>query len=264
MNKLQQWVMLIAIFLLFPNSSWAAVPVEQRSRDYYESHGSVIWEVPTEEKVIALTFDDGPDPKQTPMILDLLKQYDAKATFFVVGEQLQLYPEIGKREVREGHEIGNHTYTHRYFSKRSSAELIEKEIKDNEKVIKSIIGQNTFLFRPPAGFYNDTLVNVCSKNSFLVIMWSWHQDTKDWRNPGVNKIVNKVLGNARNGDIVLMHDHVEGGRYQTVEALKQILPELTRRGYKLITVSDLLTYNKHLFPVERLPAEHPTHKKSSN
>ncbi|CAM3928512.1 polysaccharide deacetylase family protein [Cohnella lubricantis] len=213
------------------------------SREYYESRGEIVWEVPMDEPLIALTFDDGPDERTTSRILDLLDQYHAKATFFVVGRRADLYPEIVKREALEGHEIANHTYTHMYFNRRLRQDDIEKEIDRTGSRLQELTGQECRYFRPPGGFYNDTVVRIAREHGYTVVLWSWHQDTRDWISPGVSRIVNKVLNNARNGDIVLLHDHVEGST-QTVQALAQILPELSRRGFRMVTVSELMQHKK--------------------
>lgn len=216
----------------------------KKGRDYYEPRGEIVWEVPTDEKVIALTFDDGPDPTDTPAILELLRQYDAKATFFVVGERVDKYPAIVRQEALEGHEIANHTYHHKYMNRRkhSSASLEEEMLKTEQSIVRAT-GQKPRLFRPPGGYYNEQLVSASKKSGYKVVLWSWHQDTEDWSTPGVGKIVGKVLKNARNGDIVLFHDYVEG-KTETIAALKQILPELKERGYRFVTVSELLTRRK--------------------
>jgi peptidoglycan-N-acetylglucosamine deacetylase len=218
-------------------------PAINKNRHYYEKRGDIIWEVPIDEKVIALTFDDGPDPEDTPYILDLLKQYDVKATFFVVGKKVSWYPELAKREVLEGHEIANHTYNHIYFNKRMTDSSINKEILKAEQTIISITGKKPTLFRPPGGFYSENVIRVLQKSGYQLIMWSWHQDSRDWDRPGVQKIVNGILKKTQNGDIVLLHDYVEG-ETQTIEALKQILPKLKERGYRFVTVSELLAYRK--------------------
>ncbi|MCZ8515569.1 polysaccharide deacetylase family protein [Paenibacillus filicis] len=214
-----------------------------KGRAYYEARGEIVWEVATEEKVIALTFDDGPDPEDTPQILDLLRQYGAKATFFAVGNKVERFPDLLRREVAEGHEIANHTYSHKYFGKKVSSEQIRSEIQRAEKVIYAASGRTCHLFRPPGGFYNERLVQTVTDDGYTVVLWSWHQDTQDWNTPGVRRIVNKVVKNARNGDIVLFHDYVEG-KSQTVEALKEILPELKKRGFQFVTVSELLAYGR--------------------
>lgn len=216
----------------------------KKGRGYYEARGEIVWEVPTEEKVIALTFDDGPDPVDTPAILELLRQYEAKATFFVIGQRVEKYPALAQREMEEGHEIANHTYSHRYMNKSKHAvSQIEDEMIRTERSIVEATGRKPQLFRPPGGYYNEQVVSAAKRAGYKVVLWSWHQDTEDWHTPGVGIIVGKVLKNARNGDIVLFHDYVEG-KSQTVEALKQILPELKSRGFRFITVSELLTHRK--------------------
>jgi polysaccharide deacetylase family sporulation protein PdaB len=214
-----------------------------KNRFYFEKRGDIVWEVPLEEKIIALTFDDGPDPSDTPAILDLLKQFDAKATFFVVGKKVEMYPELAKREIMEGHEIANHTYSHSYFNERMPEEKIQNEILKAEQIILKTTGQKPNLFRPPGGYYSENVVLAAKKSGYLVVMWSWHQDSKDWNTPGVNKIVKSVLKKTQNGDIILLHDYVEG-KTQTIDALKQILPKLKERGFRFVTVSELLTHRK--------------------
>lgn len=221
----------------------------KKNRFYYEKRGEIVWEVPTDEKIIALTFDDGPDPMDTPEILELLKKYDIKATFFVVGKKVEMYPELAKREAFEGHELANHTYSHLYLNKQMSEERIHNEIVKAEETIFNITGQRPTLFRPPGGFYNEKVIRVLKSSGYQIIMWSWHQDARDWDRPGVHKIVNSILQKTQKGDIVLLHDYVEG-KTQTIEALKQILPKLKERGFRFVTVSELLAYRKST-PVEK-------------
>lgn len=240
---------LLTICLLWGTDA-EVLAAPKKDRPYYENRGEIVWEVPTEEKLIALTFDDGPDPADTPQILDLLKQYDVKATFFLIGTKAERYPELVQREAAEGHELANHTYRHTYFNKKIPERRIRDELTKAQDAIHRISGQKPHLFRPPGGYYNETLVQTAKKEGFTVIMWSWHMDTLDWDTPGVNKITSKVLNNARNGDIVLFHDYVEG-KTETIEALKKILPELKQRGYRFVTVSELLSYRK-LSPVKQM------------
>lgn len=242
MRKISTFMIVVAC-LMFTLWGHAEAQPQSKGRHYYEARGDIVWEVPTDEKIIALTFDDGPDPADTPEILDLLNQYEAKATFFVIGQRVERYPDLVKRELREGHEIANHTYSHPYFQKRIPGEKVQDEILKAEQTILDTTGLKPNLFRPPGGYYGENLVNASKKSGYLVVMWSWHQDTEDWNRPGVAKIVNKVLTNARNGDIILFHDYVEG-KSQTIEALKQILPQLKERGYRFVTVSKLLDSRK--------------------
>ncbi|MGB8957209.1 MAG: polysaccharide deacetylase family protein [Tumebacillaceae bacterium] len=211
--------------LFLPSSD--KVSAEHHGRYYYEERGEVVWEVSTDQKVIALTFDDGPNPEYTPQVLDVLKQHQAKATFFVIGSRIEQYPELAQREVREGHELANHSYHHPGMT-RISAEKLREEIEQAQNVIVSATGQTPKAFRPPGGVYNDKVVNTAKQAGYMVVMWTWNQDTRDWRRPGVRKIVDQVLSNAHNGSIVLFHDH-GGDRSQTVNALTEILPELKKR-----------------------------------
>jgi polysaccharide deacetylase family sporulation protein PdaB len=203
-----------------------------------QSGSEVVWNVDTDQKLIALTFDDGPNPVYTPQILDILQQYQAKATFFVLGKRVRMYPKIAIREVNEGHEIANHTFDH-HFLKNVSPEKLREEIRQTEEAIFDVTEQMTHVFRPPGGLYNDALIELSHEDHFRVVMWSWYQDTRDWQKPGVEKIVHTVLSNVHNGDIVLFHD-MEGDCTQTVEALKRILPVLKEQGYEFVTVTDLL------------------------
>jgi polysaccharide deacetylase family sporulation protein PdaB len=240
MKKIISGMLVFFLIGLILPDMLAAAP---KNRKYFESRGEVIWEVPTDQKVIAITFDDGPHPKDTPKILDILKQYNAKATFFAIGRKVEQFPELALREVAEGHEIANHTYNHIYFGNGISKEKIIQEIVKSQNAIYSVTGQQPKFFRPPGGYYNEKIVNAAKEAGFQVVMWSWHQDTFDWRTPGVEKIVNRVLRNAKKGDIILFHDYVRG-KSQTIEALTKILPELQKRGFHFVTVSELLTYRK--------------------
>ncbi len=227
-------LLLIMVFIL----AGFGIPIK-KDRFFYEQRGEIVWEVPTDDKIIALTFDDGPFPKTTDMILDLLKKYNAKATFFVLGNKVERYPETIKREIAEGHEVANHTFNHVYFQRSISQATIREEIVRTEKALEALTGKKPQLFRPPGGYYNEHSIAIAKTLGYTTIMWSWHQDTNDWKSPGVNKIVNKVLNNARNGDIVLLHDYIPGSM-QTVKALDTILDELTKRGYAFVTVTELM------------------------
>ncbi|MBW4081393.1 polysaccharide deacetylase family protein [Paenibacillus sp. S150] len=228
-----------AVTLVFGLSSPALAGPHVKNRDYYEERGEMIWEVHTSQKVIALTFDDGPDPSETGQILDVLHQYNAKCTFFAIGKRIAAYPEVARRVITEGHELANHTYNHVYFKKPISEQQIQEELELTEREIVKVSGRHSSLFRPPGGMYDETLVDVSNSMGLTPVLWSWHQDTRDWNRPGVYSISSRVIRNARNGDIVLFHDHVHG-QSQTREALKIILPELQKQGFRFVTVSELI------------------------
>lgn len=210
-----------------------------KNRDYYEQRGDMIWEVHTSQKVIALTFDDGPDPSETDQILAVLRQYNAKCTFFAIGKRIAAYPDVARRVITDGHELANHTYNHIYFKKPISGQQIQEELALTEKEIVKVSGRHSSLFRPPGGMYDETLVDISNSMGLTPVLWSWHQDTRDWNRPGVYSIASRVIRNAHSGDIVLLHDHVHG-QSQTLEALKIILPELQKQGFRFVTVSEMI------------------------
>ncbi|MNC47806.1 Bifunctional xylanase/deacetylase precursor [compost metagenome] len=126
-----------------------------------------------------------------------------------------------------------------YFKKPINQNQALQEIERTEKEIIEITGKRSGLFRPPGGMYDETLVNLSNNMGLKPVLWSWHQDTKDWSRPGVYEISNKVIRNAKNGDIVLFHDHVYG-QSQTVQALNIILPALKKKGFRFVTVTELM------------------------
>lgn len=209
------------------------------STNSHDDIETLITKVKTDKKVVALTFDDGPYPKYTPQILDLLSQYQAKATFFVIGWRVKTYPDLIQREASEGHELGNHTFTHENFE-RMSTEQLRMEIKKSQEAIFHVTGKRPRLFRPPGGYLSANVKIAAKKENLRIANWSWDEDTRDWSRPGVQKIVNKVMTNLHPGDIILFHDRTS----QTVQALKGILPELAKRGYRSVTISELITYDR--------------------
>ncbi|WP_337101969.1 polysaccharide deacetylase family protein [Paenibacillus sp. YIM B09110] len=189
-----------------------------------------------EQKVIALTFDDGPDKRYTPAILDILKEKGVKATFFVVGLQVNKSPEVLKRIVKEGHEIGNHTYNHKDLSKLSK-DAILKEINDSDKLIKDAVGFTPVLFRAPYGAVSDTLKDIVKNTGRHMI--GWNIDTRDWAGTSVADMQEMIRTEAKPGGIILMHSF--GGKHiaNTVEALPGIIDELTEMGYTFATIDEL-------------------------
>ena len=188
------------------------------------------------EKKIALTFDDGPHPRYTPQILNILEKYNIKATFFVVGINAHYYPETFKLVVNSGHEIANHTYTHPKVGKIEKGRL-QKEIEDCEDILYELGEYKTKLFRPPEGMIDGDVLNIISDLDYDVILWDI--DTRDWAHTPANKIAEKVIQNISSGDIILMHDYI-GSNSPTCEALELFIPELLKKGYKFVTVSELI------------------------
>lgn len=190
-------------------------------------------------KVIALTFDDGPAPKYTEQLLKILKQQNIKATFFCVGEMVHDFPEIAKQEVADGHVIGNHTWHHWY--RKMNQSTAAHEIESTATQIYETTGVKTSLFRPPGGILNNGVADYARKNNYAILMWS--DDAQDYRRPPVSKLVNDVLRDAKPGGMVLMHDG-GGNRSNTVKALPLIIDALRKRGYRFVTVPELLEMQK--------------------
>lgn len=196
-----------------------------------------VQEQPAPTKPIALTFDDGPWPNTTSQILATLKKQKVKATFFVIGKHVKLYPQLIKQVVAEGHAIGNHTWSHEYgyYSEAAAAQ----ELDETAKLVYKTTGVKTALFRPPAGILNNGLVTTAQEKNYAVIMWS--VDSKDWRYRGnaSSLLVESVLKDAKPGGIVLMHDG-GGDRTTTIQALPQIITQLKKQGYTFVTVPELM------------------------
>ena len=184
---------------------------------------------------LALTFDDGPHPTYTEKILDILAKYGVHATFFAVGENAALWPELIERELDEGHEVGNHTYTHANLSKLSYRRMCD-EVIFAENVLYEENEHRTCLLRPPGGLYNKNLFKLTSRFDYTVILWS--VDTRDWAHTPSADIVKKVMSTVKAGDVILFHDYVSG-KSTTVDALEKIIPELQSKGYEFVTVSEL-------------------------
>jgi cellulose synthase/poly-beta-1,6-N-acetylglucosamine synthase-like glycosyltransferase/peptidoglycan/xylan/chitin deacetylase (PgdA/CDA1 family)/spore germination protein YaaH len=197
---------------------------------------------------IALTFDDGPDPEWTPQILDILKAKHVPATFFIIGENAEMSPRLVQREVAEGHDVGNHTFTHPNLGE-SPASIVALELNATQRLFEALTGHSMRLFRAP--YFGDAEpttadelvpIEIAQKMGYLSV--GLHVDAEDWQRPGVDAIVNNVLGGIdttnpdRKGQVVLLHDG-GGERSQTLAALPRIIDGLRARGYEFVTVTEL-------------------------
>ncbi|WP_019638676.1 polysaccharide deacetylase family protein [Paenibacillus fonticola] len=198
-----------------------------------------------EVKQIALTFDDVPDPRFTPKVLDVLKQHGVKATFFVVGHRAKKHPELLQRIHREGHVIGNHSYFHPLFKKKSVDEF-KNEIKRTEKLIEKLIGYKPRFIRPPYGEINEEQLKWAKKNGYKIV--NWNVDSLDWKALDKNKVKHNVLSTVGPGSIVLQHAGGGSGSdlTGTIEALPDIIRILRNRGYRFVTIPELLHEPKSL------------------
>lgn len=197
--------------------------------DEIEAYLNVGWFLtPPDEKLVALTFDDGPS-NHTTRILNCLEQYGQKATFFVVGNRVNNYSSILQRAYNLGMEIGNHTWNHPKLTTLSWDGIISQKTRTDDAV-RSITGQNTTVMRPPYGSKNDAVLNAFNQPLIL-----WSIDTRDWDTRNVQSTVDSVMNNVKDGDIILMHDIYEA----TAGAVEIIVPRLINEGYRLVTVSEL-------------------------
>lgn len=185
------------------------------------------------KRQIALTFDDGPHPQFTPSLLRILASYNAKATFFLVGEKAEQAPELVKQEVAAGHSIGNHTYHHVNLNKIPQR-LVATEIRACGDVLKGITGQPPHLFRPPGGDYDRPVAETINGLGYTLVLWT--DDPGDYASPGTKLIEARILNKLANGGIILIHDGVQ----QTVDVLPSLLQSLQRRGFEFVTVDEML------------------------
>jgi peptidoglycan-N-acetylglucosamine deacetylase len=197
---------------------------------------------------IAMTFDDGPSAKLTPKLLDLLAAHHIKATFFVIGENVAEHPEIVERAAREGHEIGNHTWAHPKLGKMSD-DAVRRDLTRAEDAIKRAIGTRPTLLRPPYGSISSRQENWIHKEfGYRIILWD--VDPLDWKRPGSMTVCNRIVKETRPGSIVLSHDIHPG----TIEAMPATLDHLEAKGFKFVTVSELIRMAK---PEAPKPASTP-------
>jgi peptidoglycan/xylan/chitin deacetylase (PgdA/CDA1 family) len=199
------------------------------------------------KKLVALTFDDGPDPC-TDALLDVLKKEEVVATFFVLGMRINRYGEIVQREYREGNQVASHTTNHKDLTKLSPAAR-RAEIKNTITTIKRAIGVKPTVMRPPYGAWNSKILNDAGMPLIL-----WSVDSRDWEHRDVNWIYQHVMANVRDGSIILLHDVYD----TTVQAAAKIIPALKKKGYTLVTIDRLIMtrggnfhtgeYYRYLYP----------------
>ncbi|WP_176159294.1 polysaccharide deacetylase family protein [Prosthecobacter debontii] len=195
------------------------------------------------EKVLAMTFDDGPHPTLTPKLLDILKARNIKCTFFVIGKSAKAYPNIIKRMIAEGHEVANHTWTHASLTSRSDAQ-IRNELQMSEDALVAVANYRPHLIRPPYGAINTRIKQLMfSEFGYSTILWS--VDPQDWRRPGVSVVTSRLVNGAHPGAIMLAHDI----HPPTIEAMPSMFDQLLAKGYQFVTVSQLLNMEKANMPV---------------
>jgi peptidoglycan/xylan/chitin deacetylase (PgdA/CDA1 family) len=187
---------------------------------------------------VALTFDDGPHSVNTPRLLNILRSRNVKATFYVIGKNVDLYPGIVRRTVDEGHEIGNHSYTHPVLS-RLSQQALHSELRKTDDAIMRAAGVRPRTMRPPYGALTQAQREwVMSTFGYPTIMWS--VDPLDWKKPGAGVVTSRIVQGTKAGGIILVHDlHAS-----SVDAMPATIDALLRKGYRFVTVSQLLAMNQ--------------------
>lgn len=208
--------------------------------------------VPVSDKYIAITFDDGPHPKNTPRLLDMLRARNIKATFYVVGSNVDLNPQIVRRTVAEGHEIGNHSYTHRLLSKASDSQIRDELTRCRDAVFRAADVQPHTVRPPYGGLLQRQREWVHAEFGYPTILWA--VDPLDWKRPGPSVVCSRILASTTAGSIILAHD-LHG---QTVDAMPATLDGLLQRGFKFVTVSELLAMRSPA-PVSPTTAQTPAH-----
>ncbi|MGI8431000.1 MAG: polysaccharide deacetylase family protein [Chthoniobacterales bacterium] len=187
---------------------------------------------------IAMTFDDGPSEKLTPDLLDILKAHHLHATFFVIGQNVARAPEILQRAVREGHEIGNHSWSHPAFGKMSDA-AVRREIQKTDDAIRAAIGHSPVLLRPPYGSITARQKQwIHAEFGYRIILWD--VDPLDWKRPGPSVVMRRIVNETRDGSIILSHDIHPG----TIKAMPETFDQLQAKGFKFVTVSELIAMGK--------------------
>lgn len=192
-----------------------------------------IYSVDTTEKKVSISFDAAWGSQYTDQILDILDEYNVKTTFFLVGFWVDKYPDMVKKIYDRGHEIGNHSSNHPHMTRLNEAQITNELMSTHEK-IKNIIGTDPILFRPPFGDYNDLLIQTCRRNGYYTIQWD--VDSLDWRELGVQHVVDRITKNTSNGSIILFHNNAK----YVAEYLPIVLNKLQSEGYEVIPIADLI------------------------
>jgi peptidoglycan/xylan/chitin deacetylase (PgdA/CDA1 family) len=198
-----------------------------------------------------MTFDDGPSEKLTPELLDILAQYHIHATFFVIGKNAAEHPEILQRAVREGHEIGNHSWSHPAFAKMSD-EKVRAELQKTDDTIRAALGGRPVLMRPPYGSITARQKKwINAEFGYRTILWD--VDPLDWKRPGPAIVTHRIVTETRPGSIILSHDIHPG----TIKAMPATFDQLQAKGFKFVTVSELIAMGRPMLP-KKMGDEGPT------
>ncbi len=208
-------------------------------------YGPTLFKGNTADKVVSLTFDDGPYPVYTEKILRILQDNDIEATFFLVGENIEEHPEIARKVVEAGQIVGIHAYTHKDML-RMNQEEVYQQLEQAKTSVKKHLGQDAIYFRPPHGFKDYRVMAATAKAQVQVVTWS--AMGQDWKEISAKQVVENVMKDIHPGSIVLLHDGDSpnniASRQRTVEALPMLLQALQQEGYRVISLDAMAAYNK--------------------
>jgi peptidoglycan/xylan/chitin deacetylase (PgdA/CDA1 family) len=237
-------------FAILPSRADDATPAEPGKKPKTEEAvppGITFDWIHVDSPYVAMTFDDGPSAKLTPKLLDLLAAHHIKATFFLIGENAAENPEIVAREAREGHEVANHSWSHPNLA-RMSEDGVRSQLRKTDDAIKSAMGKSPTLMRPPYGSITAREKRWINQEfGYKVVLWD--VDPLDWRRPGPAAVCNRIVRNTRAGSIILAHDIHPG----TIDAMPCVLKKLEEKGFKFVTVSDLIAMQTPVPPIPSPP-----------
>jgi peptidoglycan/xylan/chitin deacetylase (PgdA/CDA1 family) len=243
------------VVLLFAGALGAFLGYELFEQPTNQIFGRTLTQGPSNERVVALTFDDGPNPPYTTQILDVLEKEHVHATFFLVGRAVAAYPDIVRREIRDGDAIGNHTWEHRHLIVMTRTQ-IHRSLQRTSDAIYHATGVRTNLMRPPFGARDWSVMQVARKLGYTVVMWSVPL-ARDWEYPAAGTIARRILPHVTDGSIIVLHDGNRGqlcgkgklgahvcDRSSDIEATKMIVETLKREGYRFVTIPELIAAGK--------------------
>ncbi|MFP4698168.1 MAG: polysaccharide deacetylase family protein [Eubacteriales bacterium] len=233
-KKINKIIVLFSVIVIFSLYTFI-MPTLQEVILINEDRKMAIYSVETEDKKIAISFDEGWGMDRTEEILDVLEEYNAKATFFLVGSWVETYPDDVKLIARRGHDLGNHSTTHPLMTELNREQIVE-EIEGVHNQVKKLTGKDMILFRPPYGAYDNKMIEVAEECNYYTI--KWNVDSYDWKSESVEKITTSVLKSdqLKNGSIILFHNN----RKYTKEALEIILARLKEEDYEIVSISEII------------------------
>lgn len=228
-------VLVIVLFLLGALSLYASFSIRS------SLFGKIYWRGRTDLQQVAITFDDGPHPRFTRQILEILNREKVPATFFLVGKKVEAYPEVVQEIAAQGHEMGFHGFTHRPLWLKTRRALRD-ELERSRAAFRKVLGDEPKLFRPPYGIRGRRIMQMARQAGWKSIYWTragW-----DWREISGKEVARRALRSPQPGSILLLHDgdgpSFEANRQPTVEALEMIIPQLRKLGFTFVKVSDIL------------------------